>query len=658
MNMEEKLKMFEPIRIGKHLVKNRLVQCPAANLLCSDTGMITPEAIEWTKARAKGGFGVVTVGQSMVNPTPPAMSGYVVDLTTDKCINGLYRISEVIHQFGAKASLELVYMDFGFKEEDAEMSEEDMSKIRTEDSSGINDKMANKLPADLSVADIKRIERYYIDAAVRVKRANFDMVLVHGAHGMFISDFLSAQRNKRTDEYGGCFENRCRIVDEILDGIREAVGPDMAIEYRLSAEEKTQGGLTLEEQLKFAQHIQDKIDILYVSAGVLENDEKAIYTFPTAYMPRGVNVHYAAEFKKLLHIPVGTVGGIDLPMAEEILRRGDADVVTMMRATIADPEAINKARCGKWDEIRPCVRCNTCINQPHYFFLPVRCAVNPAAGREADLLRIPEPKKAMHVVVVGGGPGGMEAARTASARGHKVTLLEKAPELGGMLITASSNKLKPDMRRYLEWSVRRTMADSNIQLRLNTEASPELVKSLKPDAVIVALGAEPLFPPIPGIQQSVWAGNVEMGKAEAGKRVVICGGGMTGLECGASLAKEGHQVTIVEMAPFAQILTSGPVFNLVNLSIILRENGAVLMNETTVKAMDAHSVTVEDKDGKEQVLTCDTVINALGLRAKFEEASAYNDCCQTVYTIGDCSGPRGTVWKAVTGGFNAAMELY
>ena len=656
--MENKLKMFQPIQIRGQRLKNRLVQCPAANLLCSDTGVVTQELIEWTKARAKGGYGVVTVGQSMVNPTPPAMSGFVVDLTTDKCINGLYRVSEVIHQFGAKASLELVYMDFGVKDEDIEMTGEDMSKVRTEDASGINDKMANKLPADLSVADIKRIEQYYIDAAVRVRRANFDMVLVHGAHGMFISDFLSPARNKRTDEYGGCFENRCRIVDEILDGIRAAVGPEMAIEYRLSAEEKTEGGLTLEEQLRFAQHIQDKIDILYVSAGVLENDEKALYTFPTAYMPRGINVHYAAEFKKVLHIPVGTVGGIDMRMAEEILERGDADVVTMMRQTIADPEAINKARCGKWDEIRPCVRCNTCINQPHYFFLPVRCAVNPEAGREADILRIPEPKKQMKVVVIGGGPGGIEAARTASRRGHKVVLFEKAQELGGMLITAAANKLKPDMHAYLEWSIRSTLADGNIEVRLGAEATPELVKAEAPDAVIVAVGAEPAVPPIPGIEHSVWAGRVELGEFEPGKRVVICGGGMTGMECGAELAKAGHEVTIVEMAPFAQILTSGPVFNLVNLSILLRENGAEFMTETTVKSIAADGVTVVTKAGEELALPCDTVINALGMRAKTEEAAKFEDCCPTVYTIGDCSGPRGTVWKAVTGGYNAAMELY
>ena len=656
--MSEKLKMFQPITIRGHVIKNRLVQCPAANLLCTDTGVVTQETIEWTKARAKGGFGVVTVGQSMVNPTPPAMSGYVVDLTTDKCINGLYRVSEAIHQFGAMASLELVYMDFGFKDEDVDMTEEDMSKVRTEDSSGINDKMANKLPADLSLADIRRIEGYYIDAAVRVKRANFDMVLVHGAHGMFISDFLSAARNKRTDEYGGSFENRCRIVDEILDGIRAAVGPEMAIEYRISAEEKTDGGLTLDDQLRFAKHIQDKIDILYVSAGVLENDEKALYTFPTAYMPRGINVHYAAEFKKVLHIPVGTVGGIDMRMAEEILERGDADLVTMMRATIADPEAINKARCGKWDDIRPCVRCNTCINQPHYFFLPVRCAVNPKAGREADVLRIPQPRCCQKVVVIGGGPGGMEAARTASERGHKVVLIEKASELGGMLITAASNKLKSDMRDYLDWSIRHTLSDSNIEVRLGVCATPEMVKAENPDAVIIAIGAEPAFPPIPGIESTVWAGKVERGEASVGKRVVICGGGMTGMECGASLAKEGHQVTIVEMAPFAQILTSGPVFNLVNLSILLRENGAEFMSETKVKAITANSVTVTMSDGSEKLIECDSVINALGMKAKLAEAMDFDDCCQTVYRIGDCSGPRGTVWKAVTGGFNAAMEIY
>lgn len=656
--MKNKLKCMEPIQIGRQTVKNRIIQSPAANLLCSDTGVVTTEAIEWAKARARGGFGVVTVGQSMVNPTPPAMSGYVVDLTTDKCINGLYRISEVIHQFGAKASLELVYMDFGLKDENVDMTEEDMSKVRTEESSGINDKMANKLPADLSKEDIRRIIRYYVDAAVRVRRANFDMVLVHGAHGMFISDFLSEARNKRTDEYGGSFENRCRIVDEILMGIRQAVGPDMAIEYRLSGEEKTEGGLTLAEQLRFAQHIEDKIDVLYVSAGVLENDEKAIYTFPTAYMPRGINVHYAREFKKVLSIPVGTVGGLDMKLAEKIIENGDADIITLMRTTIADPDAINKARCGRWDEIRPCVRCNTCINQPHYFFLPVRCAVNPKAGREADILRIPHPTQKQKVVVVGGGPGGMEAARTASERGHEVVLLEKDGRLGGMLLTATANRLKADMRDYLDWSVRMTLKAPGVTVRLNTEATPELVSAEKPDVVIVAVGAEPALPSIPGLEHAVWAGDVELGRVTPGRRVCICGGGMTGLECGLELAMDGHEVTIIEKLPFSSILLSGPVFNLVNLSLLLREHHVNFMTETTVAEIGTDSVRFIRKDGTTGNTTCDTVVNALGMRPKTREAAGFDGICDTVCKIGDCAGPMGTVWKAVTGGFNAAMEIY
>lgn len=655
-----KNKIFQPIKIRDHIIKNRVIQAPGANLLCSDTGVMTQEALEWAKARAKGGVGVVSVGQSMVNPTPPAMSGFILDLTTDKVINGMFRMTEMIRQFGAKSTIELVYMDFGTPDGvDSEMTSEDLSKVRTQDASGIMDKLANKMPADLSVKEIKTIVNYYAEAAVRCKRAGFDMVLVHGAHGLFISDFLSAARNQRADEYGGSFENRCRIVDDILDGIRAAVGPRMAIEYRLSAEEKTRDGLNLKDQIKFARHIESKIDSLYISAGLLENDEMATYIFPPAYYKRGVNVHYAKHFKDVLSIPVGTVGGIDMALAMEIIDEDRADMVTMLRALIADPDIVNKARHGACEDIRPCVRCNTCINQPHYYFLPVRCAVNPEAGRECDVLRVPPARKSKKVVVIGGGPSGLEAARTAADRGHKVVLFEKADQLGGLLITASANSLKTDMKAYLDWSIRQTRKNPGIAIRLGVRATPELVAEEQPDAVIVAVGASPILSPIPGIEKEncVWAGDVETGKAKTGSRVVVAGGGLTGLEAAISMAKEGKEVTVVEMQPFEDIVMSGPVVNMVALSMLIRETGVQYLAETIVKEVRSDGVLVQGTDGKERLLECDTVVHALGMEANRAEAEAFAEVVDDVYYVGDCSIDRGNLWNATSSAYYVALEL-
>ena len=436
--------VFTPIRIGRLLVKNRIEAAPAMPILAGITGDVTRELIEWERALAKGGAGIVTIGDTPVVSEIALRLGHVLDLGTDRSINVLNRLAEPIQRYGAKASIELTY----------------------------HDHFVTYSPTDMTVEKIKAIIDAHAAAAYRCLVAGMDMIMIHAAHGHLISQFLSSKSNLRRDGYGGSPANRARVAVEIIDAVRARVGDRLAIEYRISGEELTADGLTIDEQLAFARMIQDRIDLIHVSAGKLYEAQTIPRIFQPTYLPRGINVYLAEAFKKELKIPVTTVGSLDLPMAERIIAEGRADVVAMARSLIADPEGVNKAKRGMADQIRPCVRCNTCIDLAHRNLLPVHCAVNPLAGREAEFANQPGTAKRKKVVIVGGSPAGMEAARRSADRGHEVVLFEKEAHLGGTLAMASAAPFKADMLAYLEWSIRTIANHPNITVRLFTEANP------------------------------------------------------------------------------------------------------------------------------------------------------------------------------------------
>ncbi|MDY6825591.1 MAG: FAD-dependent oxidoreductase [Bacillota bacterium] len=650
--------IFQPLQIGPIITKNRIEVSPGANLLGTEEGFVSRELIEWTKRMAKGDAGVVTVGMSFVNPMEQELRGFSLDLSNNKVVNGLSRLVESIHRYGAMASIEMVYMDFAPPEKpQSELTEEDLARIRNETS--INDKIRVTPPVELTNDDIKEIINYYAEAAERCLRAGMDMILIHGAHEMFISQFLSPYKNKRTDKYGGSVENRSRFVLELLDAIRARIGHKMAIEYRLSAEELTTTGPSLEDTLRFAELIQDKIDILHVSAGTLSNDQIMGNVIQPIYYERGLNVHYAEKFKKHLSIPVTTVGSLNIDLAEEVITSGKADMVAMLRTIIADPDAVRKAKYDQAERIRPCIRCNTCINLPHYFFLPVRCAVNPLAGREAEFMNEPYPAKKKKVIVIGGGPAGMEAARTAADRGHEVILYEKNPQLGGTLIMAAAATFKKDMKEYLDWTIRMTTDHPGIKVKLATEAAPQLVAAENPDAVIVAVGARPNLPNIPGIDNeiAVWVGDVHLGRIQVGNDIVIAGGGMTGCETALDLALKGKKVTIIEMITFEEVVTSAPIINMISLLSLLKKNGVKLMTETKLKNITDNAAVVVDKKGETVRLPCDNVVLSLGVNPRSEIVEEYKNLASDVYVVGDCRVKRGSLWTATTTAFDAAMDI-
>lgn len=631
-------KIFEPIKIGSMLVKNRIITAPAAPRLASPEGLVSQELIEWTRALAKGGAGIVTVGISMVTPPVPGTSGYCVNMGSDHVINGLSVLADTVHRYGAKASIELAGFAFG-----------------------------HDMPEGMSPIDVMTQEEIdnwielFADAAERACKAGMDMILLHGGHGILISNFFSPLFNHRTDKYGGSIENRATFACELLDAIRARVGNKLAIEFRLSASELIEGGIEIEETIEFIKIIQDKIDLVHVSAGLLLLDDIVPMVTQPTYFERGINAHFAASVKKAagIKIPVTTVGSIDMELAAEIIEKDEADMFAMIRTVIADPNAVNNARTGKEEETRPCIRCVLCLNRTHGpAGIRVACAVNPKVGRELELkdeaLKAEISKK---VVVVGGGPAGMEAARSAADRGHDVVLFEKSPRLGGALNLAVAPDFKADLKDYLEWAIRMTSRHPKIHLRLSAEATPDKVLAEKPDAIIVALGAEGNIPPIPGLdgENVVWVGDVETGEAQTGNRVVIAGGGLTGCEVALDLARKDKKVTIVEMVSEKQMLEVSPIPMTAMLQLLKKENVTVLSGHKLLRA-EENTVHITGENG-EKTLEFDTLIVSLGVKPKTEEALTFENLVDDTYFIGDCASNRGTLYTATTAGYNAGRDI-
>lgn len=619
--------IFKPLAIGEITVKNRIELAPVGPLLATD-GLVTQELIEWGRAFAKGGAGIVTLGDSAITPPAGMETGNALNMATDRAINPLNRYAEVVQRYGAKASIQLNYH-------------------------GVHS------PTEVTLDEIDRIIQSFAAAAYRCLKAGMDMIMIHGAHGQLISQFISPRRNFRTDAYGGRLENRARLVMEILEVVRNKVGNALAIEYRISADEFTADGLKAEEQLEFAKMIQDKIDLIHISAGHLYESETLPRMIQPAYMLRGMNVEFAELFKKALTVPVTTVGSLDLEMAEEIIAQNKADMVAMARTLIADPECVNKVKKGQGELIRPCVRCNTCINRTHSHRLAVRCAVNPLIGREAEFVNKPVKTRKRKVVVIGGGPAGMEAAKRAADQGHEVVLFEKTPRLGGTLSAASAPPFKTDMKKYLDWAIRTTMKRPCVKIMLSAEATPERIKAENPDVLIIAVGSVPIIPDIPGIDRKnvLLAIDLETGKEKTGDSVVVAGAGLSGSETALYLARQGKKVTLIDMLSLSEIDASLPLINAMTLRTMLRQSNVDIVTGVKPQRVTEEAVIVMDKKRKRFEIPCDTFVLAFGATPDTKAIEKLTDRVLDVYRIGDCNNQRGNLYKAVSEGFFAAMDI-
>ena len=627
--MEKLHAIFQPLQVGPLRIRNRIEVSPAEPFLCTKEGLATDEFAAFTGQFARWGAGIVTVGDSPVTQAYANENHYTVNLADPMVVHGLMKTTDAIHRWGAVASIELNLRD-------------------------------DRLPADFTVEEIHEIQKSFIDAAERCRKAAFDMVMLHFGHGHTAASFYSPHVNKRTDEYGcDTFENRIRFARELIEGVRKRIGPNMAIEIRMSGDELYPEGVHYEEGIRFVKAVEDLIDLVHISAGSMYDPRTMDSTIQSTYQPRATNLWIAEKYKAAgLKIPVVSVGSHDVRSAEEAIREGKCDMVAMIRAFIADPQQLVKAREGRLDEIRPCLRCNVCCGEdPHGCPRPLRCSVNAPQGRQPLFETIEPARPGKKVVVVGGGAAGMEAARRLTERGLKPILFEKEKELGGSLRTAGCNPLKGDVRRYGEWSVRMTMNNPDIDLRLGTEATRELLLAEKPDAVIVAVGSEPLIPNVEGVrgENVCLAMDIDKGLVKPGKKVIVVGAGLTGTETAITLAREGHEVLVMDLLPMAQVIARDKMVR--KAQRLALQEGVQFKEEFRLKAITPTSLIGEEKDGTLTEIPCDTVALSLGVRPRKAVVDALEGVCSEMYWAGDCVLRQGNINTAVRDGFMAAMNV-
>lgn len=652
-------KVFEPIKIGNIEIKNRIEFCPVGTCLASPEGWVTRELIEFYKARARGGAGIVTVGDTPIDFEYAKIHVGQINLGDDRVIPGLSELVEAVQRYGAKISIELNHggrnVPPGILRGKRPIGPSPIPPA-TEEMFGEFKKRVHVQEMDQDMID--QVIENYANAVYRCMMAGFEMVMLHGAHGHLLAQFLSPYANRRTDNYGGSLENRARFPLEVLAAIRKKVGSRVAIEYRISAAEIVPGGMTVEETIEFLKMIEDKIDLVHVSAGLMTDPVAQTHMTQPAYFPHAYNVHYAEKVKKALRIPVVTVGSIiNLEMANRIIAEGKADLVAMARALIADPDLPNKTRLGRLEEIVPCLRCDYCGGHRSALSYPIRCAVNPVIGREVEFGHFRPAEKKKKVVVIGGGPAGMEAAIVASSRSHQVTLYEKEEKLGGALSMAAAPPFKADMKRYLDWIIQTTRRHP-VEIKLSTEATPEAVKADQPDVLVLAVGADPIFPDVPGVNRPnvVWAGDVHLDRAETGKRIAVIGAGITGCEAALHLARQGKKVTLIDMVGQREIAQDVPITYRLGLMQLLHKHNVEFRLEVKLEEVKERGVVVIDKRWERHEIPADTVVLSLGFKARSKELKAFQGLVPEVYVIGDCQNPRN-LRAAIHDAFNVAVEI-
>ena len=633
---------FSPFPLGSMHLRNRIIMAAMGNNFSHPQGAVSDRAIAYYAERAKGGAGLIITEASPVSLSG-RHRGRGLCAYDDSFLPGLRRLVASIHTHGSAIALQLHHA--------GRLADPEISQSSPLAPSPIPRGRGFPSPQEMSLEKIQEVVSQFASAARRAKEAGFDAVEVHGAHGYLIHQFLSPRTNKREDLYGGKAEKRARFALEILRQVRSEVGESFPILFRLSAKEFVQDGYSLKEALDWAIELEHAgASALHVSGGTTDSLLGAAQVIPPMAFPEAYHVSLAAAVKKKVRIPIVAAGRLGTPeLAEKILREGQADLVAAGRAFLCDPHWPVKAARGERDRIRPCVACNHCVGRL-FQQEELTCFQNATLGNEGQY-RVEPAEKVKKVLILGGGPGGLEAARVARKRGHRVTLLEKSSRLGGQMLLSSIPPHKQNFGQAVEWLTQEVEREG-VEIRLNTEGNEEIVEKEKPDAVIVATGARPLIPEIFSASHLLTAWEVLAGK-ETGKEVLILGGGMVGMETAEFLSTKGCRVTVVEMLEKVAADMEGTTRAL----LLERLPSLSLSVRLSTKAEEIRDGRVLVRSqGREQWLDAETIVLAVGSRANREILQTLEGKVPILMPIGDCLEPRRAK-EAIHEGFAAAMRI-
>lgn len=653
--------IFSPFTVQRMTTKNRIVMTPMGTNFGEHSGEMSFLHINYYEQRAKGGVGLLTVENASVYSPQGSNGTTQLRIDRDEFIPRLFNLCERVHKHGACISIQLNHA--GASAMSSRTGEQPVS------ASNIPSKEGGEIPRPLEKDEIYMIVKKYGEAAKRAQIAGFDAVEIHAGHSYLLSQFLSPLTNKRTDEFGGSAENRARFTRLVIDEVRKQVGPFFPIFVRISADEFLEGGNTLDDCIDYLQYFGDNVDVYDVSAGLNGSIQ---YQLDANYMPDGWRSYMARRVKEAYGKPVVTVGNIrDPQVAEDILARGDADLIGMGRGLIADPDWVNKVEFGHEEDIRKCISCNVgCAGHRIGLNQPIRCTVNPAVNSGADYYKH-KVNKPCNVVVVGGGTAGLEAACTAAEVGCTTFLIEKSNQLGGLASIISNIPDKTRMKDFPKYLIHRASKLHNLFIFKNTEANVDLVKNLNPDIIVNATGSTPTLPPITGLHDLVDKEGTRVATVlkmiermdtypedMKGQKVAVVGGGAVGLDVMEYFTEKGADVTMIEMLP---IIGNGldPVTKC-DTQTKMKKYNVKQMTKTALQEVHNDKFVVKNPEGEIEDVPFDYGFICLGMRASTpvlkDLEEAYADTNVEVYNIGDSKRARRII-EGTTEGRNVIEVL-
>ena len=620
---EELRCLFTPARIGNIQLKNRIIMPPMIERLATD-GMVNEAVKDFYVARARGGVALIVLTPGIIDES--MASDIQLGIYEDRFIPRLRELTDAVHSSGALIGIELMHLG---------RQGGGIKGYRPVAPSPIPWAPHEEVPRELTTYEVEGLVEKFAEGARRARDAGFDMVELHACHGYLLSGFISPHTNRRTDKYGGDIEGRARFVVEIVQRIKDRAGADFPVSCRINGADHIPGGVTLDMARVTARWLQDAgADTIGVSAGAYGSHPVIV---PPYDQPRGCNVPLAAGVKEVLSVPVAVAGRLDDPwVAGEVVMSGKADLIAMARGLLADPDLPNKWLSGRFREVRRCIACNVCIDGNPVE--PITCTVNPEAGREREMQIQPAPRP-KRVLVIGGGLAGLEAARVAALRGHQVSVYEEDQEIGGQWVLAAAPPYKEDhtaMLDCLAWELERL----GVELHLGKKVTAAMVGELDADVVIVATGSQPLVPPIPGVEQEevVNAWDVLRGR-QVGRRLLVVGGGMTGLETAEFLAYQGKEVVVVEQLERAGADMGGTVRW--HLMSRLKQRNVKIFTRARIKEIWPGGVARVSKDGAEEVWEgFDTIVLACGATPRNGIVREIEGKTKERYVIGDAFETR------------------